>query len=224
MIVVIPYNESDWQRAERLLDAIYWISLCKPIGHCVLAPNILIHAEFKLKVKIAAEVAFQSVDQIEVPVQKDATKIAAINATFRHVSHYMSQAYKDPWLWLESDNVPLKPTWMRELFKAYDAQPKRFMGRFMMAKSGMFMSRTGIYANDAFKDFEQAVSGDPPFERVANLLPRCSSTSLIHMEKWREDIALPPEVVLLNGDRSGIMVERMIEQARVKPKKTKVIA
>ncbi len=224
MIVVIPYNENDWQRAERLCDAVYWIGLCKPIGHCLLAPNSTVHPEYKLKVKLAADVAFTSVEQIEVNVPKDATKNVAINTTFRHVSAHTFHAYKEPWLWLEADNVPIKPTWLKDLFKAYDKQPRRFMGRFMKAQSGTFMSRTGIYPADAYRDLEPALKGEPPFERVANILPRCTSTPLIHMEKWRDDLQLPEEVVLLNGDRTGQLIETMIEGANVKPKKVKLIA
>lgn len=218
MTVVIPYNENDWQLAERLCDALLWIGLNKPKGHCLLVPNITVHAEYKLKVKLAAELAFVSVDQLEVTTPKE--KVVGINSTFRQVAHYVYQSYKEPWLWLEADNVPIKTTWMRDLFKAYEDQPKRFMGRFMKAKAGTFMSRTGIYPQNSIHDLDNPCKGEPPFERVANILPRCASTPLIHMERWTPESVVPPEVVLVNGDRSGQLIEQMIEN----PRRKKVIA
>lgn len=210
MIVVIPFSETDWQRAERLCDAIYWIGGKKPIGHCLLVADNAVHQEYRLKVKLAAEVAFASVDSTEVGIPHTATKTVAINTTFRHACHYVFNHYREPWLWLEADNVPLKANWLKELFRVYEKQPRRYMGRFMQAKSGNFLSRTAIYPQNAVHDLDNACKGEPPFERIANILPRCTNTGLIHMEKWTRETVLPETVGLLNGDRNGILIEQLI--------------
>ena len=216
MIVSLPFNEADWQRAERLLDCCYWLAGKKLDYHLLLVADSAIHAEFKTKVKIAAEVAFQSVELIEAVVAPDAAKTVAINTAFRTACQYISQSYRHPWLWLEADCVPLAAGWLKELFRIYDKQPKRFMGRHLKANSGTFMSRVGVYPQNAYRDLEGALKGAPPFERVANILPGCQNTQLIHMEKWTAASNIPSAAVLLNGDRTGALIENVIEGAQPK--------
>jgi hypothetical protein len=212
MIVVLPFNSEDAQRAERLLDCCYWISGRKAAGHCLLVASPDVHSEYKAKVRLTAELAFLSVDLIELPVSGE-NKQQKINNVFRQAARYVKDCYKNPFLWLEADNVPLKPTWLKELFNTYTKQPRRYLGRFMQAKSGQFLSRTAIYPPDAIDDLEAHCSGQPPFERVANLMPRCTNTKLIDMQKWNPEVGLPEGAVLKNGDRTGTLIEKLIEES-----------
>lgn len=219
MIVAIPFNQNDWQRAERLMDCIYWTSAKKPNALCLLVPDALLHQEFKLKVRIAAELAFPMVEMIDSEFPKPGDKVSGINAAFRTACRHIFQSYRHPWLWLEADCVPVAGNWLKALFSAYENQPKRFMGRYLKANSGTFMSRVGIYPPDAYRDLESAVQGAAPFERVANILPRCANTQLIHMEKWSPEKGIPHDAVLINGDRTGALVESMIEATETKTTK-----
>lgn len=225
MIVVVPFNTADQLMAERLMDACYWIGGCKPQGHCLLVPGPDVHQEYKFKVRLAAEVAFSSVDVFELPSVNGETKIQKINSVFKQAARYVQECYKHPWLWLEVDNVPLRPGWMLKLFSAYHNQPKRYMGRHMQGKNQVFMSRTGIYPADAIHELDGACNNQAPFERVANILPRTASTPLIHMEKWDGNLAYPEGPVLLNRDRSGKLIEQLIEEANEpKARKTRKAA
>lgn len=223
MIVVVPFDSEDAVRAERLMDCCYWISGKKPVGHCLLVAGSDVHPEYRLKVRIAAEIAFESVDMMELNSVQGDTKPHKINSVFRQAARYVVDCYQHPFLWLEADNLPLKSNWLKALFREYDKQPRRYLGRFMQAKSGRFLSRTAIYPANAIHELDAHCQNAPPFERVANILPRCSSTRLIHMNQWNTDSVIPEDAVLINGDRSGLLVEALIESTAPK-RKSKVAA
>lgn len=214
MITVLVFNAADQARAERLCDAIYWCGGQKPIGHALVCAGSDVHAECKRKVTIAAQVAFSSAELLELtPVT--GTKTQQINSVFSQVSKYVQECYREPWLYLEADCVPLKPTWLTDLFTAYHNQPKRYFGRHMAGKTDRFMARMGIYPHDAHSDMAGACASPNPFERVAQILPRTTNSGLFHMEKWKEGLVLPATALLLNGDRSGQLIEQLIETAPV---------
>lgn len=214
MIVVIPFNAADQARAERLADCVFWLGGQKPLGYCLIAAGSDVHAEFKRKVTIAAQVAFSSAELLELtPVA--GTKTQQINSVFSQVSKYVQECYREPWLYLEADAVPLKPTWLTDLFTAYHNQPKRYFGRHMAGKADRFMSRMGIYPHDAHNDMVGPCASPNPFERTAQILPRTTNSGLFHMEKWKDGLVLPPTALLLNGDRSGQLIEQLIEAAPV---------
>lgn len=89
------------------------------------------------------------------------------------------------------------------------------MGRHMKGKTQVFMSRTGIYPVDAIHLLDGYCAGDAPFERVAQTMKSSTNTGLIHIEKWSPGMEFPVDVVLVNGDRTGALVESLIEQVPV---------
>lgn len=210
MIVAIPFCEADQARAERLCDLVWWMGQ-NPVGHCLVVAGHDVHPEFQLKVRLAAEVAFHSVDFLKVTTQ-GTQKFEKVNSVFRQVARHIFTSYKEPWLWLEADCVPVKPSWLMDIFQAYHTQPKRYMGRYLMVKDKRFMSRVGVYPVDAINDLEGACNTPAPFERVVDILPRATHTRLIHMEKWDPKKPLPDDVIIVNGDRTGQLVEQLIEK------------
>lgn len=200
MICCIPFNDQDKARAERLADCIFWLGGQKPIGHCLLAIGHDVHAEYRRKVTIAAQVAFNSVDVLHLP-SITGTKSEQTTAVLRQVAKHVQEAYNKPWLYMESDCVPLKASWMSDLFSAYSQQPKRYFGKYVEADGKRLMSRTGIYPGDFHKDAGTKIS--------------LATTDLIHIETWKEGLVLPPTALLLNGDRSGQLIEQLIEAAPV---------
>lgn len=217
MIVVIPFGVEDQVRAERLCDAIYWVGGANPKGHCLLVHDSAVHQEFRFKAKLAAQVAFLTVDMLEVGVAHDATKTAAINTVFRHAARYILDSYRQPWLWLEADAVPLKSTWLEDLFGAYHSQPFRYMGRHMKGKTQVFLSRTAIYPVDCIHELDGPCQTQHPFERVASVVKKSTNSGLIHMAKTAPEEGDP--AVVWGGMRSGGFIESAIESAEVpKPK------
>lgn len=49
------------------------------------------------------------------------------NIAWQSTAKHMAKG-DDPWLWLESDAIPIKPDWLAQLQMAYDKSGKAFMG------------------------------------------------------------------------------------------------
>lgn len=187
MIIALSFNAATAEATERLCDLIYWQSGRNPTGHCLLVPAFDVHAEMKCKVKIAAEVAFASVDMFEVKHNQHGLIPAA---------QHISRIYKSPWLWLESDCVPLVEGWREILESEYDAQPKRYLGSPVGDKT-----RISIYPPDAYKELEAQADKSP------------AKTNLIQELLTGETEANIKEgVVLLRGNRPPQFIEALIEK------------
>lgn len=218
MIIVLPFCDADKTQAERLLDCIYWIGGQKPYSHLVLISAPDVHPEFRIKTRLAGEIGFHSVALMEITRLEGDTKIQKINQMFRQAARYIHDCYREPWLWLEPDSVPLTPTWISDLEKSYHNQPRRYMGRHMKAKDSIFLSRVAVYPSNAITDLDQYCSGPAPFERVSQILPRSTMSTLFHIDKaFKPELKVPEEVVLLNQDKTGLRIEKLIEDAPVKP-------
>ncbi len=218
MIVVLPFCDEDKALAERLLDCIYWFGGQTPTGHLLLVSAPDVNPEQRLKLRLAGEVAFESVTTMEISKLEGESKIQQINNTFKQVGRFVHDCYRDPWLWLEPDCVPMKPTWINDLEKAYHDQPRRYMGRHMRGKEKIFLSRIAIYPANAITDLEPFCTNGGPFERMGDILPRSTMSKLFHIDKaYNPETVVPDEVVLLNQDKTGLMIEKLIEAAPVKP-------
>lgn len=207
MIIALPFCPADAERAERLLDAIYWLGKG---DHCLICPSSNVSAEHKERVKLAAGIAFKSVDMIEPKITDGAPKVQQINQTFQHVSKFIWQTYRDAWLWLEPSCVPLKRTWLADLATGYESQPRRYLGAHMQQKAGLFLSRVAIYPPDCWSDFNEACQGVNPFHRVAKVANASTSSWLFKIAEWQEGMDLG-DAVLLDGDKSGKLIETIIE-------------
>lgn len=212
MITVIPFHSEDAARAERLLDLIYWQSGKAQSGTCLLVHSPDVHQELQIKVRLTAEMCFSSVDMMRAELPTGLPRVGSINFMFKSASQYVRDCYKEPWLWLEPDCVPMVRNWQVILSEAYDAQPRRYMGRFMQGKAVRFMSRVGVYPTSASTDLAPWLDGETPFERSASILPRCHNTAMFHVAKYDPNIPIPETAVIVNGDRTGALVELLIEK------------
>lgn len=226
IISVIPFHSEDAAKAERLCDLIFWLSQRERSGHALLVAAPDVHAELKMKVRLSAETAFESVDLLEVKSVPTQSKTAKINKMFLESARHVSQSYRWPWLFLEPDCVPLSSTWRFDLLSAYSNQPKPYMGPHMKAGTGdneiVFMSRVAIYPPDAFGQLESFCIGPGPFERVSAkaTIPRSYKTRIIQQGVFRSSEAemtpLREDAILFHGDKSGTLVEKVIEVASTK--------
>ncbi len=183
MIIVIPILPDQAEAAETLCDFIYQLSGRQQSGSCLLIASDDVHAEFKLKCQLAAEVAFSNVEV--VTANKDNLFPTAISK--------IAANYKEPWLWLEPDCVPLKNGWREELETFYFTQPKKCAGAHLMdtATGKHWLGRQSIYPADNFP---------------ADVFMASTKCRLIQQGSYtkREDVR--PDAVLFCADKSGDLI------------------
>jgi hypothetical protein len=183
MIIALSINDAE--EAERLLDFCFRLSGRIQSGSCLLIAPASLHEEFRIKVRLAAEVAFSHVDMT-----------TAADNHFAAAASKVRDAYKEPWLFIESDCVPLRPDWIDQLSNAYDAQPKKFMGAHVKDADGkLFLARQSVYAADF----------NPALERLG-ASTKCRMVQHGAYTK-REDIR--PDAVLFCSDKAGELIKSL---------------
>jgi hypothetical protein len=210
LLVVIPCCREDVARAEKTLDLIYQLEGRTAKGSCLLVFAPEVHAESKDKLRIAAELAFKSVDILDlkqlITVGKD--KGAAVYAMFHAIAQHIPTAYRWPWLWLEPDCLPLKPGWREKLAEGYDNQCHRYLSRWLAAGEQRFIARVGVYPVNILGDIEIANVSQVPFptsvldkSTKCDLFQEMTVTSVDMVNKIR------PDAVLLHSDKEGVLMD-----------------
>lgn len=220
-LIVIPFFAEQAARAERLLDCIYWCGGQKQSGHVLLVAAPDVHAEMRTKLTIAAEVGFESVSLFGPKTLMGKSETDKINNLFSQTANHIAKSYRWPWLWLEPHCVPLKPDWREQLAKAYDDQPRAYFGPHIRIKRGaaeqVFLSRTAIYPVRAVIDLEKHCTTNMPFEQASavDVVPKSTKNRLIQRMDFNglADLdKIRPDAVLLDNDRTGELVEKLIEE------------
>lgn len=228
LLIVLPTCADDGPLAEKLLDWIYELNGKQQRGHILLAYAHDLHQEFKIKLKICAELAFESVSEFTATSRSLAhetmkpielkTKVEFTNNLFNQTAHHIAGHYRWPWLWVEPDCVPITPDWIEKLAKSYQNQPKKFMGRKVKRGAAgaeqVFFTRIGVYPTSAYNELRGFV-GSPPLEWTAGnyIVPRGTSTKLIQPGIYGGDIAsIAPETVLYHSDKTGKLIEQLREK------------
>lgn len=185
LLIVIPFNSEQAEQAEKLCDFCYFIQGKVQGGHCLLIADKGVHDEMKLKVKLSAEVAFENVN------------IAVTGGNlFSEASKLISQNYKSPWLWMETDCIPLKVGWISALQDAYNSQPKKYMGAFYKNEAlQMFLGRNSIYPAE---ERSSAIESD--------VTSYATKTKLIQLGKYDGIPKIRPDAVLFCSDKTGALM------------------
>jgi hypothetical protein len=189
VLIVIPFNAAQSELAERLCDFVYFLSGKVQSGSCLLVSSTDVHPEQRLKVQLAAEVAFEYVD---ITVATTNLFDASINK--------VNNCYKSCWLYLEPESVPLKKDWREELELAYKIQPKRYFGAHVKNEAGeLFLGRQSVYPSDALKDYDGKY----------NFIAGSTKSRLVQQTKWtgRQDIR--SDAVLFCSDASGELIKTL---------------
>lgn len=218
LLIVVPFHASDAPLAERLVDWIYELENRRQHGHCLLVSAHNVHDEMRLKMKLAAEVAFESSDLV-VLGKESRTPTEGTNNLFQETAKFVSQHYRWSWLWLEPDCVPLRTGWREQLLLAYNAQPRRFMGphlRFSQ-KTGdkLTLGRIAVYPTDAVTDLAPYCGSIIPFNQIAGdvIVPRSTKSRLIQETRWQPGAEVRSDAVLLHSDKSGLLIQQFRESA-----------
>jgi len=225
LLIVVPSCADDAPIVERMMDWIYQLSGRQQQGHVLLAYAHDLHAEMRLKLRICAELAFETVSEFQANAQwVDAvasgsvapkTKVEFINNLWQQTARHVAGHFRFPWLWLEPDCVPLTPDWMTKIADGYARQPRKFFGSHMKRKvneaESLFLSRTSVYPVGAFNEYRKYI-GSPPLEWTAAQfsIPRSTKTRLIQQMAYDGEFSkVRPDAVLLHSDKSGRLIEHL---------------
>lgn len=127
MHVVIAICHKDLDSARRLLE---WCSeLDNRVSHDVLVvgSKTLTKRDI-IEFRDEALNTFAHADSIQLPLEVASGWPVACNKMFQAACEYMAQYGNGPWLWLESDAVPLAAGWLDALETEYKRVNKPFVG------------------------------------------------------------------------------------------------
>ncbi len=215
LLIVLPVCANDCVLAERLLDFIYKLNSKTQEGHLLIVANPDLHQEFRTKLRVTAEMSFESVTEAVAPAidQKLAnSKFHQMNNLFRCAALIAQTNFRWPWFWLEPDCGITDCNWISILAGAYDGQPKRYMGWVSKADK-TFMARCGVYYPGASYELDKLCQGDAPFPLATadKVGPSASHTNLVQyglILETPEDLAkISRHAVVVHGDKLGLIAE-----------------
>lgn len=220
ILPVLTISLNDAVQAEKLCDYMALLKNKQPSGYILLAFAWDVHAEMQTRIRIAAEIGFETVDVFQCPRYEGQNRGRAesINWLFQKVSSHVARHYKLPFLLIEPDCTPLTSKWLQHISDAYTAQPKLYMGNILAdADKRKCIGRVAVYPRAAAQDLQQALESKQPFEIVAGepLVARASKTRLIQMLPILDPLdreKIRPDAVLVHGDKQGILLSALIDE------------
>ena len=201
LLLTLAYCVKDAERAKSLLKWMGELGGPYPTHSILLAADNVVDMAIKSELHAQAKDMFGHVEtmMVDVPANKQGWPLGA-NCMFHQVSRQVMECFRQPFLWLEPDCTPTKPSWLLELQDAYYASPKRLMGCFVASNQvGMprvYLPGCSIYPNDVYnllaKSCERPGAWD--IESAALTIPRAKNTALI--QDFFGEMDLPPTFVL----------------------------
>ena len=244
LLVLLPYHRGDLDQARQLLN---WIGELSPrlAPHCcLLAADSIVPHETKIELGNIAKGIFHFAETAVINVPLDATGWPkASNAMFRVAGEHVRECFKLPFLWLEPDCIPLRPSWLDELSVAYTSCPKRFMGPIIASNQPglppFHMPGCAVYPNNALNDMAQFTKTDAPWD-IADapyVIPRMFPTPLIQHVWGEKDLPpvfkatkepgdpvntcelsfIKPEACLFHRTKTGGLIELLRNRKRPEP-------
>lgn len=233
MLVVIPFCARDKSQAVRLAE---WIAKLGGVGKhdCLLA----VHKDTDSAGMIEPLAgAFGRIAEFaitdEMIVEREQHTYAANLMWKRTVNHIADMNESQPFLWLESDCMPIAKGWLDAISVAYDACGKPFMHELVKTERGRSNSGCGVYPAKV-REFTirlwelSNVSWD--IVLYDDFSPHTCYTSLIQDIGFMPDgKTLPtfpdqeslsiirPEAVLFHRCKDGTLIDRLIERASGSP-------
>lgn len=228
LLPVLAFSATDYAQAEKALDLIALYKERKPSGYILLVAAPDTHPEIHKRLQIAAKVGFESVGLLPVSFGKQpaTSKGEGVNRLFKAAALHIQKHFKQPFVWLEPDSVPVGSQWLSNLSEAYDEQPKRYMGSIMGKEDApKHFGRVGVYPVDCSQDIDKAAEGATPFNIVAGeaLTNRATKSKLFQVLaiETADDLAKVREnAKVVHGDKSGILLNAQLEKYAPKSEAT----
>lgn len=210
LLFVIPFYQENAEQAENLVDWIYWLNDKKPKGQALILADFDVHAEMRERLKISAELAFESCDH-----QRFTSRLGdgnKINQTFRRAAEYIKGAYRCPFFWLEPDSVPVLKGWQKVISSAYEGQIKRYCSGVVTVEESRHLSRHGAYPPNAIDDVAKWLDDKKNFNVVSGegLIWRSSPMNLV--QELDTGITIyNPQTAIIHGDKDGLFLKSVKE-------------
>lgn len=218
ILPVLACSLNDAVQAEALCDYMALLKNKQPSGYLLLAFAPDVHAEMQTRIRIAAEIGFETVEVFVCPkYEGHKGKAEAVNWLFQKTAGHLARTYKLPFLLFEPDCVPLTPDWLQNISDAYCEQPKLYMSNILSdAEKRKCIGRVGVYPRGAAQDLNPSLESKQPFEIVAGeaLVAKTAKTRLIQMLPILDPMdreKIRPDAVLLHGDKSGILLSALMD-------------
>ena len=127
MLVVIPFCSKDWVQTVQNLR---WAKELD--GHlpfkAILSHDDATKVEFVEQVQQAACDVYAETELFWYPAPLKTTWPAAPNWAWQNAARYVAALHKEPWLWLESDAVPIRKGWLTDIAAEHVKGGKPFSG------------------------------------------------------------------------------------------------
>lgn len=223
LLFAIAISNHDSALAEKLLDHIH--HACGRKGTLLLAFHANLHDEMKSRLRISANLAFESVIEMAIRPLADinAPKVPQTNNVFRQVAEYVRGAFNWPFMWLEADCTPVVPDWREKIAATYFDQPFKFFGTQMKmnprtenAPEIFFMARVGIYPPDVAGDLIPSELFVPiEISSGKTIQPRMGKTKIFQNLNIKSDddlISVRDDAILIHGDKGSFLLNSLKEQ------------
>lgn len=127
ILAVIAFCGKDVELAKKNLE---WMH---ELGGAKEYPCLLSYDDYTTRTRVTeirklAEQTFSEVKLNPYRARTDLGWPSGANLAWQATARFIQDNYKLPWLWIEADAVPLKPTWLDEIAAAYYKSGKSFFG------------------------------------------------------------------------------------------------
>lgn len=218
-IVAIPFCTKD---ANLQLNNVRWMGdMGQPKTHdAILSFDEETPDDFVYMIWVAAFHAFKSVLFFEYPAPLNKSYPNAPNHAFKYLAYYIYQEIHRPWLFLEYDEIPVKPYWLIKLQDEYNRCGKPFMGNIV---DGTHMNGGGIYppnypeyspaamnCDGIAWDWEQRNDIMRHVHRANHLIDQRFNESFrtqADVERW-----ISPSIVLYHSSKDVSLISRLRER------------
>lgn len=222
MMVVVPFFKGD---VHRVVENLKWcIELDKRVlFECLLSIESGADAS---EVLVLTEQYFSRVNQFAYAGWEGEKRWPIPqNYAFQTTARYVSEAFKTQWLWWESDAIPLKAGWLREIDNEYHRSGRPFMGSVNYSVN--YMHGVAVYPHNC-EDYSIALllAHKAPFDVVAGkdiASHRHDASHLFqHVWEWTPGEApsffnasslsfIKKSAVLFHRNKDGTLIKRLME-------------
>lgn len=130
ILVVLPFCAKDWHLMEKILHLC--VAAYGTTSHeCLLTYDDLTDDVFVGRIKELAGKYFSVVHSYQYDAPMDKRWPQAPNHAFQRTAWHVYDRFKQPWLWLESDAIPLNRSWLDLMQAEYEKGEKPLMGHIV---------------------------------------------------------------------------------------------